>query len=79
MANLDTGLPRRSSGHRAPTEAYDGDYDLSDLEAAMEAFARRDIDPNSAVLRPVQIPGRPRAPEVAVLRGCAIPGAPIPG
>jgi hypothetical protein len=36
---------------QAPTEAYYGDYDLSDLEAAMEAFARRDIDPHSAVLR----------------------------
>jgi hypothetical protein len=28
------------------TEACDGHYDLSDVEAATEAFARRDKDPN---------------------------------
>lgn len=38
----------RDLGHEDihTTEACHGHYDLSDLEAATEAFARRDKDPN---------------------------------
>lgn len=39
---------RQMLGHENihTTEAYYGHYDLSDLETALEAFARRNTDPN---------------------------------